>query len=128
MRKRTTWAAALGAVTVSAVTAALVTSPPAGASPKATHAAPAGGTQAWVTLVTGDRVLVSTAGGRTQVTVDAAPRAGLTQFVQYAVHGDRYVLPADAAGLVRSGALDAHLFDVSELVRDGYDDAHSGGI
>jgi hypothetical protein len=36
---------------------------------------------------------------------------------------DVLVVPSDAAAGLASGALDERLFDVSELIRDGYDDA-----
>jgi hypothetical protein len=81
-----------------------------------------------VTLVTGDRVLV-TAGpdGRRLVTVAPAPgRAGIG-FVQRAGRDragrDRItVVPTDAVRLVRAGRVDPRLFDVTELIRQRVDD------
>ncbi|SCG57160.1 Subtilase family protein [Micromonospora echinaurantiaca] len=87
-----------------------------------------GGRVAWVTLVTGDRALVRGSGTRADVVVDPAPRFGVTQFQQFSRGGDRYVLPGDAAGLVRAGVLDLELFNVTGLVRQGYDDAHSASV
>ncbi|ROP42656.1 S8 family peptidase [Saccharothrix texasensis] len=37
-------------------------------------------------------------------------------------HGDLHVLPTDVLGDVRSGVLDDRLFDVTALIRAGYDD------
>jgi hypothetical protein len=54
--------------------------------------------QVWVTLVTGDHVLVRAKG----VVVDAAPRAGLAQFQQFSRGGDQYpasVTNDDTAGI-----------------------------
>ncbi|MGW0435551.1 S8 family serine peptidase [Micromonospora sp. NPDC003197] len=87
-----------------------------------------GGGGTWVTLITGDRVLVRNAGGRTNLMIDAAPRLGLTQFHEFTQHGDRYVLPHDAAGLVQDGVLDRELFNVAGLIRQGYDDARATEI
>lgn len=41
---------------------------------------------------------------------------------------DLLVVPSDAAGLVGSGVLGERLFDVSELVRDGYTDARISAL
>ncbi|MGK5673671.1 S8 family serine peptidase [Micromonospora sp. URMC 106] len=76
-----------------------------------------------MTLITGDRVLVRDVGGQTKVLVESAPRPGLAQFQEFTRRGDRYVLPHDAAGLVRDGVLDRELFNVTGLIRQGYDDA-----
>jgi subtilisin family serine protease len=50
-------------------------------------------------------------------------------FIQYAKRNgaetDLYVVPQDAAALVRSGTLDVELFNVSGLIRQRYDDARS---
>ncbi len=82
----------------------------------------------WVTLITGDRVLVRGTDGRTNLMVDQAPRAVRTAMLQFTRRGDRYVLPADAAGLVRDGILDEQLFNVTGLLRQGYDDAHTDRV
>ncbi len=77
---------------------------------------------AWVTLVTGDRVAVSD--GRPRG-IDPVRRAGKVQFAQYSERGDWYVVPSDAFQLINSGAVDRQLFNVTGLVRQGYDDAHT---
>ncbi|NUT91214.1 MAG: S8 family serine peptidase [Saccharothrix sp.] len=79
---------------------------------------PAGPT---VTLVTGDKV---TLGGSDGVAVRAAKgreRVGFTSRTD--VRGDLHVVPLDAVAGVAGGKLDPRLFNVSELVRSGYDDA-----
>ncbi|MFI9816785.1 S8 family peptidase [Saccharothrix variisporea] len=74
-----------------------------------------------VTLVTGDKV---TLGGSDGVTVKAAQgreRIGFTSRTD--VRGDLHVVPVDAVAGLAGGKLDPRLFNVSELVRAGYDDA-----
>ncbi|MEU5261294.1 S8 family serine peptidase [Amycolatopsis sp. NPDC021455] len=87
-------------------------------------AAPAGGpavTPARITLVTGDQVLVAGA----DVRVLPARRDRPVPFQEYVRRGDHYVVPGDAAGLVRAGRLDEQLFNVTGLLRQGYDDART---
>ncbi|MGW6575616.1 S8 family peptidase [Streptomyces sp. NPDC054945] len=82
-----------------------------------------------VTLVTGDRILVSTdAAGRTAAT--AMPRAdGAQPLVQTRQSGkDLYVYPEGAVGALAAGKVDPELFNVTGLVRQGYDDAHTGKL
>ncbi len=79
-----------------------------------------------VTLLTGDRVVLTTAGGRTSVSVRPAPgRSGVAFTQTEGPDGRLRVLPADALALVASGRVDERLFDVTGLVRAGYDDARS---
>ncbi|MFD7098640.1 S8 family peptidase [Streptomyces xanthophaeus] len=78
-----------------------------------------------VTLVTGDRILVSTdAAGRTAAT--AMPREdGSQPLVQTRQSGkDLYVYPEGAVKALAAGKVDEELFNVTGLVRQGYDDAH----
>ncbi|WP_305788103.1 S8 family serine peptidase [Symbioplanes lichenis] len=78
---------------------------------------------ATVTLITGDKVTTG-AGG-----VQVRDREGrLTGYLTHAEHGDTYVYPHDALPHLASGLLDKDLFNVTELLADGYDDAHSPGI
>ncbi|MGW0609043.1 S8 family serine peptidase [Streptomyces sp. NPDC002788] len=75
-----------------------------------------------VTLLTGDTVRVD---GNGRV-VEVRPGKGRSG-VGYSVRrfaGHTYVVPLDATRLLGSGRLDRRLFDVTELVKDGYDDAH----
>lgn len=79
-----------------------------------------------VTLVTGDRILVSTdAAGRTAAT--AMPRTdGSQPLVQTRQSGkDLYVYPEGAVRALAAGTVDPELFNVTGLVRQGYDDAHT---
>ncbi|MET9696618.1 S8 family serine peptidase [Streptomyces sp. NPDC006529] len=79
-----------------------------------------------VTLVTGDRILVSTdATGRSAAA--ALPREDGTQpLVQTRQSGkDVYVYPESAAEALAAGTVDEQLFNVTGLIRQGYDDAHA---
>ncbi|GAA5179565.1 S8 family serine peptidase [Rugosimonospora acidiphila] len=77
---------------------------------------------ATVTLLTGDRVTVTRPGSQDVRVAPAKGREHLT-FLTNRVGGDVYVIPQDAVTLVQSGKLDRQLFNVSALVRFGYDDA-----
>src|SRR5690606_14355780 len=83
-----------------------------------------------VTLITGDRVLISTApDGRTAVTVEPAAGAEPQSYrTVRAPDGDVYVYPSAADAGLDSGLLDPDLFNVTELVRQGYDDRGTGEI
>ncbi|GIH17215.1 serine protease [Rugosimonospora africana] len=74
-----------------------------------------------MTLVTGDRVTVASAGtGR--VTISPGKSRERMVFSTYRVGSDLYVVPQDAVRLVGSGRVDRRLFDVSALVAAGYAD------
>ena len=83
-----------------------------------------------VTLLTGDVVRFSQ-GGSAPVTVNTVPAPGREQVtfavrvVKTSVGEDVIVVPSDALALLASGLVDEHLFNVSELVRQGFDDATS---
>ncbi|MFD8853630.1 S8 family serine peptidase [Streptomyces sp. NPDC059604] len=82
-----------------------------------------------VTLVTGDKVLVSTdSSGASSVT--ALPREdGSVPLVQTRQSGkDLYVYPDTATEALAAGRVDEELFNVTGLVRQGYDDAHSKSL
>ncbi|MEV6264211.1 S8 family serine peptidase [Streptomyces sp. NPDC051784] len=81
-----------------------------------------------ITLVTGDRVhLTDLPGPQDDIAVDPAP--GSHGGVQVQTYGENtYVIPADAAALIAADKLDPELFNVTQLVAMGYDDARSGGI
>ncbi|MEU0912416.1 S8 family serine peptidase [Streptomyces althioticus] len=80
-----------------------------------------------VTLLTGDRVTVTSGSGGPALTVDAIRRRpGATGSVRVAVErGDTYVYPEEALPYIATDRIDRQLFNVSRLVADGYDDAHS---
>ncbi|MEO3923827.1 S8 family serine peptidase [Micromonosporaceae bacterium B7E4] len=78
-----------------------------------------------VTLITGDRVTVVTEGnGRPHVLVEPAPRSGIasTFHTRSDEDGDIHTVPGDVSRLVPE-VLDPALFNVSALIRMGYDDS-----
>ncbi|MEU1144280.1 S8 family serine peptidase [Streptomyces sp. NPDC005863] len=84
--------------------------------------APAARSAHTVTLITGDRVTVTRLpGGRQAVTVDRpAGAGGVGGAVRSQVSdGHVTVVPDEARPYLRSGVLDARLFDVTELIRQG---------
>ncbi|MGW4467882.1 S8 family serine peptidase [Micromonospora sp. NPDC004704] len=122
---------AAGLVAVLAITAA--GTPPASAAPPT--AVPPGavpnplGGSSRVTLITGDVVEVAPAGGgRYAASVHPAPgREGIT-FHTVEVDGGMRVLPSDVVPYVSAGTLDADLFDVEELIADGYADGSAASL
>ena len=76
------------------------------------------------TLLTGDRVEVQVwPGGERHVTmVPARPDRGMVSYQHYAVDGQVYVIPADAAPLIPD-VLDPELFNVTKLHAAGHTDA-----
>lgn len=127
---------AFGAVTaaVLAVTAVAPSgaadTPPDGASGKrpvvGSGTTSTGGKQVTVTLVTGDKVVVTTdPSGHSSASV--LPREDGTQpIVQtFQMGKDLYVYPEDASRVIAEGKVDEQLFNVSGLIRQGYDDAHT---
>ncbi|MFI5769523.1 S8 family peptidase [Streptomyces sp. NPDC051658] len=82
-----------------------------------------------VTLVTGDKVLVST-GSSGVASVTALPREdGTVPLVQTRQSGkDLYVYPDTAAAALAAGKVDEELFNVTGLIRQGYDDAHAKSL
>ncbi|CAM5526961.1 S8 family peptidase [Streptomyces griseorubiginosus] len=80
----------------------------------------------YVTLLTGDRVRLD-ARGRVTGVRQAPGREHIPVSVR-GVGGDQYAVPADAAALIGQGVLDIRLFDVSGLIRAGYDDTRRGTL
>ncbi|MGW0458753.1 S8 family peptidase [Streptomyces tendae] len=130
---------ALGAASVAALAATAVTpsgaadAPPDGTSEKrplvgSAHA-PKDGERVTVTLVTGDKVMVITdASGRSSAAV--LPREDGTQpmFQTRQLGKDLYVYPESASRAIAEGKVDEQLFNVTGLVRQGYDDAHTDSL
>ena len=118
MRRRQRRALTAGALATALVVAGLAAHP-ANAQVKP-HGVPGGpGTPGTFTLITGDRVTLD-AKGVTEI--QRAPgRAGM-RFVSSREGGHQYVVPADAAPLLRDGRLDRRLFDLTALGEFGYDD------
>jgi subtilisin family serine protease len=75
-----------------------------------------------VTLVSGDRVTVARPDATT-ATIDPGPGREHITFSTSVMRGHLLVVPGDAAPLLRTEVVDRRLFDVTELVRLGYDDA-----
>ncbi|MEU7859882.1 S8 family serine peptidase [Nonomuraea sp. NPDC049141] len=76
-----------------------------------------------MTLITGDRVVVTGQGHR----VEPGPgrQVGFSSQVR---RGHLYVIPSDAAPLLAQGVLDQRLFDVTQLLAWGYGDAGTPDI
>ena len=92
-----------------------------GGAPNAPVAAAPTGEHA-VTLITGDRVRVTDlADGTHAVEIETAQPGAGVQTIEVA--GDLHVLPASAMPYVTAGVLDRDLFNVSQLIEFGYDDA-----
>ncbi|HET8779524.1 MAG TPA: S8 family serine peptidase, partial [Agromyces sp.] len=85
----------------------------AGAAPTGSHT---------VTLITGDRVTVTDfADGTHAVAVEPAdPGAGIQTLE---ANGDLHVVPGSALPFLAAGVVDRDLFNVSQLIEFGYDDA-----
>ncbi|HVQ90804.1 MAG TPA: S8 family serine peptidase [Mycobacteriales bacterium] len=102
---------------------------PAGTPPTATAAA-ATAASSVVTLVTGDKAVVSWHGGQPSVSVTAAVRSDGSRpaFVSYNRGQDAFVVPVDVLPYIRSGTVDERLFDVTYLAGNGYGDTSSGSL
>ncbi|GLP65780.1 hypothetical protein TUSST3_24000 [Streptomyces sp. TUS-ST3] len=112
----------LGVRTQDTATVAAPGSPASGA--RTTGSASAAGR--YVTLLTGDRVRLDARGRVTGVR--RAPGREHVPVSVRGVGGDQYVVPGDAAALIGQGVLDMRLFDVSGLIRAGYDDTRRGTL
>jgi hypothetical protein len=81
---------------------------------------------AHVTLLTGDTVGLD-GHGRVVEVRPGKGRGGIGYSVRHFA-GHTYVVPLDATRLLGSGRLDRRLFDVTQLVKDGYDDTHRAQV
>ncbi|WP_405718072.1 S8 family peptidase [Streptomyces sp. NBC_00046] len=130
---------ALGTATAAALTVTAVApsgaadAPPGGVPGKrpvvGSGTAAKNGKQTTVTLITGDKVLVTTdPSGRSSAAV--LPRKDGTQpMVQtYQLGKDLYVYPDGASRAIAEGRVDDQLFNVTGLIRQGYDDAHTDAL
>ncbi|HLL67581.1 MAG TPA: S8 family serine peptidase [Micromonosporaceae bacterium] len=75
-----------------------------------------------VTLLTGDRVTVSSPDA-TAASVQRGKGREKVSFAVFSGGGRLYVIPSDAQNLIRSGKVDRRLFDVTGLIKAGYHDA-----
>ncbi|MFD4350168.1 S8 family serine peptidase [Streptomyces coelicoflavus] len=84
------------------------------------------GRSATVRLITGDRVTVTTdADGRHTASVTPGEGRRHVLFRTVEEDGRLMVLPSDANALLATRRLDRGLFDVTSLLAQGYDEAHS---
>ncbi|MEO3768791.1 S8 family serine peptidase [Micromonospora sp. B9E7] len=132
-RRRRTGLIALGA----ALTLAAGFTPPAAGASAAPPTSPdrptgippaAAGRASTVTLITGDTVTVTTGADGSTVSTVRRPDGSTPSFHRTVLDGDTYVYPDTALSYVTSGVLDRQLFNVTELIADGYDDAHTDAL
>lgn len=84
------------------------------------------GKQTMVTLVTGDKVLVTTGkSGRSSAAVLPHKDGTQPMFRTYQSGKDLYVYPEGVAQAISEGKVDEQLFNVTGLIRQGYDDGHT---
>ncbi|MEU4091739.1 S8 family serine peptidase [Streptomyces sp. NPDC026673] len=116
---------------MSAVVATGAITPVAAQSPRGTEArtpAPHDRTST-VRLITGDLVTVGdTANGKKSASVQRAPGRENVLFQITEKDGALTVMPSDAAMLVLTERLDKGLFDVTGLIAQGYDEAHTDAL
>ncbi|MFD7446189.1 S8 family serine peptidase [Streptomyces sp. NPDC059909] len=115
----------LGAVTASAA--------PTGA-PAADTALPAGvaartdaGVPRTITLINGDKVTVTGAGKSAVTSLEDADGRPVSAYTT-TQDGETFVYPQEVLPYVSAGVLDEDLFNVTRLLADGYDDAHSDHV
>ncbi|MGW6476677.1 S8 family peptidase [Streptomyces sp. NPDC055059] len=130
MRAISRTASVAATAVVLAVTAALPTvAEPRGDAKRpvvGSEAAAKEGAGSVVTLVTGDRILVTKDGSGHSAATALPGEDGTAPLVQTRTSGkDLYVYPAGAVKAIADGRVDEELFNVTGLVRQGYDDAHS---
>ena len=117
------------AAAILAAASLAVTGPgvPAHAAPPDAVAAASTAKDVQVTLITGDQVTLR---GGDPAKASIEPGAGRQKigFNTYRIKDHAYVIPSDAAKAVGDGHLDRRLFDVTGLIRAGYDDASSSTI
>ncbi|MEV4947067.1 S8 family serine peptidase [Streptomyces sp. NPDC053755] len=110
---------ASGLAVLQAPAQAAPSKPTVPAKPSATHK---------VTLVTGDVVTVTTmADGRQTADIDR-PDSAVGGVKVQEVGGDLFVVPDEAVPLLGTDKLDKRLFNVTDLIEMGYDDAQSAAV
>lgn len=115
---------ALVAVQAAVAPSAAVAVPPAAPSPARTVAE----ARTVVTLITGDKVTATVIGGHVTDPQVRTAAGGLTGYLEHREGAGTFVYPHAALPYVASGLLDKDLFNISELIEDGYDDAHSARL
>ncbi|WP_406294893.1 S8 family peptidase [Streptomyces sp. NBC_00624] len=88
-----------------------------------------GSTTSTLTLVTGDKVALTT-GPDGKQSVDILSGGGTSKTFQTASgqNGDLYVYPEDAMAALASSTVDGELFNISRMIRDGYGDAKTDEV
>lgn len=131
---RTALGAATAAVLAVTVIAPSVAAPQADTTAKrpltgSATAAAKGSKPVTVTLVTGDKVLVHTDSSGSASATALAREDGTLPLVQTRRSGkDLYVYPDTAVKALATGTVDEELFNVTGLIRQGYDDAHADSV
>ncbi|WP_020580419.1 S8 family serine peptidase [Actinopolymorpha alba] len=120
MRRRARLAA-LGAASVLVGTAVLAVPGSPASAQKTTEVA--GGRSWTVTLITGDTIRVERLpDGRQAATIEPGPDRDRISFQQLEVDDDLHVFPTDVVPYLDAKLIDADLFNVTELIDQGYDD------
>lgn len=129
MRRIPLVAAVSVGLTLAAGAVAPVSASPGGVQDKPSASGTAAPGSASVRLITGDRVTLGKddAGGPV-VSVEPGPGRGGIIFQTLEQDGQLTVLPSDAGELVAAGRLDRKLFDVTSLVAQRYDEAHTSAL
>src|SRR4051812_47321717 len=118
-------ALALGVIpATAAMSAAPGTPAPAGAAQRS----PGSGGAHTVTLITGDKVTIGTTADGTEVRSFEAANGATAGFHRAVIDGATYVYPDAVLPYVGAGKLDKQLFNVTRLIADGYDDAHTSRL
>ncbi|MET8801220.1 S8 family peptidase [Streptomyces sp. NPDC004546] len=129
-RIRLTAAISTGVVLAAGVVPVAFAAQTAATGTAAHPAAVPGARSVTVRLVTGDRVTVTTLpGGRHTASVQPGP--GREHIPFQTLEGDDKqltVMPFDAEALVSAGTLDRQLFNVTALISQGYDEAHTSAL
>lgn len=81
-----------------------------------------------VTLVTGDVVTLTTLADGNQIADVDRPDDAVGGVRMQEIGDDVYVIPDEAVGLLGAGKLDRRLFNVTDLIEMGYDDASAGQV
>lgn len=110
---------ASGLAVLQAPAQAAPSKPTATAKPSATHK---------VTLVTGDVVTVTTTADGKQIADVDRPDSAVGGVKIQQIKGDLFVVPDEAVPLLGTDRLDRRLFNVTDLIEMGYDDAKSAAV
>ncbi|MFD7949345.1 S8 family serine peptidase, partial [Streptomyces sp. NPDC059744] len=88
-----------------------------------------GSTTSTLTLVTGDKVALTTGpDGKQSVNILSGGGTSKTFQTASGQNGDLYVYPEDAMAALASSTVDGELFNISRMIRDGYGDAKTDEV